>query len=95
MIVLRLSRNASDPAAVGLATARFIAAVQDVDRKLHLRLDPVQSRAVRGEVTFVLVPALHRVETAERLEKAAAAMPQVAASFEGAVLKRIHVVPQE
>jgi hypothetical protein len=95
VIVLRLTRAASDSAAVSLAAARFIAAVQDVDRRLHLRLDPVRSRAVRGETTFVLLPAVHRVETAGQLEKTAGAVPRIAAGFEGAVLKRVQIVPRE
>jgi hypothetical protein len=94
-IVLRFSTAASDPAAIGLATARFIAAVQDVDRRLHLRFDPDQSRAVRKEATLVLYPAVHRVETAGQLEKVAEAVPRIAAGFEGAVLKRVQVVPRE
>jgi hypothetical protein len=95
VIVLRFSGAVSEPAAVGLATARFIAAVQDVDRRLHLRLDPDQSRAVRKVATLVLLPAVHRVETAAQLERAAKAIPGIAAGLEGAVLDRVQVVPRE
>lgn len=90
-IVLRLTATETEPAAIALATARFLAAVQDLDGKLRLALDPVRSNAGRGDLTFVLVPGLHRVETAARLEKVAAMVPRIAAEFEGAVLKRVKI----
>lgn len=94
VVVLRFPRPAPEAAAAALDAARFVAAVQEVDRKLRLALDAARSVASGEEITLVLVPALHGVETAARLGKVAAAVPQAAAAFAGAVLGRVEVVPR-
>jgi hypothetical protein len=94
-IDLLLPRKAVDPATLGLSTVRFVAAVQGADRRLRLTLDPERTRTAHGELKFILVPDLHRVETARRLERVAAAVPQLAAMFERAVLRRVEITPRE
>jgi len=95
VIVLRLAASAANAAAVALATARFLAGIQGIDPKLRLTLDPARSVVSQREVIFILRPGLHRVETAGRLEKVAAAARKIAAGFEGAVLKRADVVARK
>jgi hypothetical protein len=94
-IDLLLPRKPLDPAALGLAVVRFVAAVQALDARLRLALDSGRTSTARGELKLVMAPALNRVGTARRLERLAAAIPQVAAEFERAVLKRVQIIRQE
>jgi hypothetical protein len=91
VIVLRVG-SGIDTARLILSAGRFLTAIQVKDRRLHLTLDPDKSSTARSEVTLVLVPGEHRVETAERLEKVAAAVPEAVKSFDGVTLKRVEVV---
>jgi hypothetical protein len=91
VIVLRVGPGI-DPARLILSVGRFLTAIQEKDRKLHLKLDPARSSTAKSEATLVLVPEVHRLETAERLEKVAAAVPEAIKAFDGVALKRVEVV---